>query len=142
MYLDTDKPSSTSNTLNHAAPVFMIVNSAGMFILLSRLHDARLASFIRVEAGMSLIAGVGILIWSSKIGKKESRDKYGVDRPSLFMTFFFLPIEVIFFILSIECLRFTIVGDRSVRNGLLIQLFATFIIWLAWEVQSAIKAIG
>ena len=123
------------------APVFMTINSLAMLMLVRRLGDPHLASLVRFEAWFGLVSGVGILIWSVAIKGKEGRDEYGIDRPHLFVTFFFFPLDVIFLVIAIECFNLEVIGDQSVRNGLMIQLLATFVTWTTWEIKSAMKAI-
>jgi hypothetical protein len=117
-----------------AYPVFLFVNGLAALELSSRLVHSSFEDYIRGLAWISIVVGAAIIVWHLWLeSKRKSVDPQVQARRSLFLVFFFVPWEVVFLWLLIESSRLSYFGSSDLHWGVLVQMFATGIIWTTWE---------
>ena len=117
-----------------AYPVFMVVNGLAALELSLRLRHSSFTTYIRVDSWISIAVGLAVTVWYIQIEVKQRAGDPSINaRRMLFLVFFFLPWGIAFALLLIESFRLNYVSSSNIHWCILLQMFATLIIWITWE---------
>jgi hypothetical protein len=117
-----------------AYPIFMVVNGLAALELSVHLRHSTFANYIRVDSWLSIAVGLVILVWYRRIQSEGGAGDSSVHaKRTIFLVFFFVPWELGFVLLLIESSRLNYIGSANIHWGVLLQMFATLIVWITWE---------